>query len=80
MGWSHTQVWQIKIGRDISATEDLPEEGGIPAQHQTPQPRVPVPGREVPISSGCKKPAGIEAERDRGLLESQAFPLKEPTH
>ena len=31
-----------------------PKEQGIPDPHQAPQPRVPVPGREVPMTSGCK--------------------------
>ena len=30
------------------------EEQGVPAPHEGPQPRVPVPVREVPLTYGCK--------------------------
>ena len=36
MGCSHTQVWQIKLGRDISAAEIPPEEPGVPVPYQAP--------------------------------------------
>ena len=49
-----TLVWRIKIGRDISAAEVPSEEQGVPAPHQAPHLRVPVPGREVPITSGSE--------------------------
>ena len=46
MRWSHTHMWEIKFGMNIS--------GGVPDQHQAPQPRVPVPRKEVPITSDSK--------------------------
>ena len=54
MGCSHAHVCWLKIRRDILAVEVPHEEHGGPAPHQIPQPRVFVPGREVPIASGCK--------------------------
>ena len=40
--------------KDISAVEVPTEEGGVPALHEVPQPRVPVPEKVVPITSDCK--------------------------
>lgn len=40
-------VWQIKIGRDISAVE----EQGVQTVHLAPQPGPPVPGSGVLIKS-----------------------------
>ena len=31
------------------------KERGVPDPHQNPKPRVPVLGREVPLTSGCKR-------------------------
>lgn len=50
-GWSHTHVWRLRIGRDVSAVE-VPL-GGVLAPHRAPRPRAPVPGREVP-TTGCE--------------------------
>ena len=50
----------------------------VPAPHQDPQPRVPVPEREIPITSGCKNWWGLSQWEK--LPESQVVPLKEPTH
>ena len=77
--WSQTHVRQRKIGRDILATEFFLEERGVPVPHQDPQPRVPVPGREGPITSGCENQKGlwmseIEAFGDPGIS------LNEPVH
>ena len=54
-------------------------EQGVPAPHQNPQPRVPVTGRQVLITSGCKKQQGLSQTSREKLLESQAVPLKELT-
>lgn len=54
------------------------EEKRVPAPNQTPQPRVPVWGREVPIISAAK-PVGTEAEGDRGLLRFPWILFKGPT-
>ena len=51
---------------------------GVPAPDQAPQPRVPVPGRSVPTTSGCKNQQ--ELSQWKKLLDPQAVPLKEPTH
>ena len=75
-GWSHIHVWWVKIRRDISAVEVASEEEGVPASDQVLQPRVPVPGMEVAVTSGYKTPAWLVAEEDRCLLESQAFLLQ----
>ena len=53
MGYSHTQVWQLRIRRDILAVEVPREEQGVPAPHQAPQPAPPGLGRRVPSTSGC---------------------------
>lgn len=67
----------LKIKRDTLAAEVPPEEQGGTAPHQASQPRVPMPGTEVPTTFSCKN------EGDWGyvtwrLLESQAFLLKGP--
>ena len=49
-------------------------EQGVPAPHQAPQPRVPVPEREVPTTSDCKNQWGLSQWKK--LPEPQAFPLK----
>ena len=54
------------------------QEWGVPAPHQGSQLKVPVPGRQVPTTSECKNQWGLS--RWKKLLESQAVPLKEPTH
>lgn len=64
MGWAHSYVWQMKIGRDILASEVPPEVQGGLSPTPDPEPRVPVPERDVPITSGCKKAVGIEVEGD----------------
>ena len=53
-------------------------EQGVPDPYHAPQPRVPVPGRLVPITSGCKNQQGLCQLKK--LMESQAVPLKEATH
>ena len=45
--------------------------------HTDPRPRVPVPGRQVPTTSGCKNQWGLSWWKK--ILEPQAVPLKEPT-
>ena len=45
---------QRKISGGISDAEVPPEERGVPNPHQVPKPRVPVPGREVLVTSGCE--------------------------
>ena len=72
--WSQTHVRQRKIGRDILATEFFLEERGVPVPHQDPQPGVPVPGREGPITSGWLWMSEIEAFGDPGIS------LNEPVH
>ena len=64
MGWSHTHVWQLRIGRDISAAEVPLEERGVPAPYQAPQPRPLVPGKRVPTIS--VKIAGILLSESEG--------------
>lgn len=63
--------------QDFSAGEVLPEEPGVPAPDQAPQPGVPGPGKEVPITSGC------ESQQDFLVAETEAagvpsVPLKGP--
>nr|KAF6399065.1 hypothetical protein HJG59_010190 [Molossus molossus] len=64
-GWSHTHVWRIKIrrlprlGRSFLRTEGTRPTPGAPL-------RVPVPGREVPITSGWKN------QRELRLREAEA--------
>ena len=59
----------IKIGRDTLGVR-------IPAPGQTSQPRVPVPGRYIPITSGCENQ--WELGRQKKLQDSQQTPLKGP--
>ena len=54
----------------------ISQEQGDP--HQAHQPRIPVLGRWVPTTSGCKNQWGLSLGKK--LLEPQAVPLKEPTH
>ena len=35
------------------------EEQGVPSPHQALQSRIPMPGREVPITAGCKNHQGV---------------------
>ena len=55
----HTHVWQLKIGRHISAPEVPPEEQGIPPPHQAHQPSVLRPERGVSITSESKNQWGL---------------------
>ena len=57
---------------------EISQEWRMPAPHQGPQSRVPVPGREVLTTSSCKNQQGLSEWKK--LLGSQAVPLKEPTH
>ena len=77
MGWSHVHTGLLRIGRDISTAKVSPEEQGVLDPHQNSQPRVPVPGKEVPIISGCENQWGLLMS-EAWLLESQAFVLKGP--
>lgn len=52
MGWPHTDMWLLKIRRDISITEVCPWRN-MGSQPHT-RPRVQVPGKEDPITSGCE--------------------------
>ena len=53
-------------------------ERGVQAPHLPSQPRVPVPGRWILTTSGCKNLQGLSWWKK--LLEPQAVPLKEPLH
>ena len=50
---------------------------GIPAPHQTTQPRVPVPGRYIPINSGRKTQWGLGQQKK--LWDYEECPFKGPT-
>ena len=70
-----------KYGEGYVSYRGPPEEKGFPFLHQFPQPRVPVPRREVSITSGCKNQQELRLkEIERGLFEFQAVPLKEPAY
>lgn len=43
-------MWWLRVERDISARVS-PEEWGVPTLHQVPHPKVPVPEKEVSITS-----------------------------
>ena len=79
MGWSQTHMWWIKIRRDISNVEVPSEEWGVLAAHWAPQPRVPLPGIEVPITLAIKTSGdcGWGKQRVSGI---PGVPLKRPTH
>ena len=50
----HPCAWVKNWEGYFSAAEIPPEEQGVPFSLQAPQPRYPVLGREVPITSGCE--------------------------
>ena len=54
--------------REGYLTAEVPPEGrGVQAPHKGPHPSVPVPGREVPITSSCKHQWGLR------LRETECF-------
>ena len=53
-------------------------ERGVPAPHQASLPKVPVPGRSVPTTSGCTNQWGLNWWKK--LLGPQVVSRKEPTH
>lgn len=74
MGWSHSHVWLVNIGKNTSAAEVSSKKWGVPA------PQGCSTRKRIPHTSGYKKSAGIVAEWDVGLLKSQAVLFKEPSH
>ena len=64
-------MWQLGIGRDISAAK-APLRSKVLESHPAPQPGSPVPGRGIPITSGCENRWGLYP------MESQAVPLRGP--
>lgn len=58
------------------AAEVPPEERGVLAPHQGPQPRVPVLGREVPITSGYKNQQELTLSETQGYRSPRKFLLK----
>ena len=66
-----------KISRNISATEIHPEERWVPTQHQAPHLRFLEPGREVPITSGCKNQQGLWLSEVEGFWSPKQFLLKD---
>ena len=61
----------LKFGKDYLRSKEYH------SPHKDPQTRVSVPGRYVPITSGCKNQWGLRQWKKK--LEPQAVPLKEPT-
>ena len=61
------EMWNTRSRR-------MSQEWGIPAPHYAPHPRVPVPGRWFPISSGCKNQWCLGQWKK--LQDSQASTLK----
>lgn len=52
-------MWQSRIGRDISATEVLPEKQEISSPDWAPQPRTPMVGRGVPTAPSYENHQGF---------------------
>lgn len=74
MGLSHTYMWQLRIGRDLSAAEVLTEEWWVPASHWDPQPRDQVPGKVIISRANLKIGTASDLSQwDRGLQETQTF-------
>lgn len=71
LGWFHTHVWQIKIGRDNSGS--YPEEGGVQALHWFPQPRASVSGRVIPAKSGWENQQGLGCMRQRAAVDTSVL-------
>ena len=70
MGWCLMHVWWIKNSGGIIL------EWGVPYLHQGPQPRVSVPRREVPTTSGCTSSGDWVGERK--CWSPKLFFLKNP--
>ena len=66
MGRCHTLGRWIKTRRGILVSEVAPEERGAQDVRQAPQPRVSVPEREIPITSGCKNQWGLRLSDNEG--------------
>ena len=73
---SHTHIWQTTVRRDISAEEVSPEQGGIPSPLYATQSRVPVLGREVPVTSVFKNQLGVWLSEKEGVFKKEEFFLK----
>nr|KAF6425249.1 hypothetical protein HJG59_009292 [Molossus molossus] len=67
-------MWWIKIRTVPHLGRSFLRSEGVPISQQAPQLRVPVPGREVPITSGWKN----QQELKLRMLEPQAVPHKGP--
>ena len=52
--------------------------GSPSEEHRVPQIRVPVPGREVPVTSDFENQCGVRLSETRRLLVPQEFLLKGP--
>lgn len=68
------RVWRLRMRREISAAEVTPEERGVPAPHQAPQPGTTVQERQVLMTSDCDSVfLGLrprKTEQDGQLLET----------
>lgn len=52
--WLTPNPKKVDTGRETLVAEVPPEEGGVLAPHWAPQPRGHMPGRGIPIPSGCE--------------------------
>ena len=57
-------------------SEVAPEELRLPAPNWAPQPRVPVPEREITITSGCENQQGLWLSEMAGFWSPRKFLLK----
>lgn len=74
----HPCVWRLRIGRGVLAAEVPPKGAKGPGPTPGSQPRVPVPGRDVPSTSGCKNQRGWWLSGSQGC-GSRGHPLKGPS-
>ena len=73
MGWFHTHKW-LKIRRGMLSAE-VPPPQRVRGPSSTPghQPRVPVPGRQVPITSGCKNQWELKLRETKYIWSPRQF-------
>ena len=77
MGWFHTHKW-LKIRRGmLSAEAPPPQRVRGPSSTPGHQPRVPVPGRQVPITSGCKNQWELKLRETKFVWSPRQFLLKD---
>lgn len=79
MGWSHKDVWQLRVRRDVLVVEVPTEELGVPALHRAPHPGAPVQVRRVLTTASWENQQGLSTGETEGCYRPMC-PLKGPEH